>query len=404
MLLTQIKTCRGCSGVNLKQVVNLGLQPWGNDFRPVDILVEAKTYPLEMLFCSDCYLSQLSYTVPKEVMFKEHTYLSGSTNTLREHFKSNAKLALKALGKESKKVSVLDIGSNDGTQLKEFKSLGCVVKGVESADKIASIARLSSIDTDTAFFNLDYAKDSKKKYDIISASGVFFHLEELHSAVLAIKELLKSDGLFVVQFIYLKDMVKNLAFDQIYHEHLVYYLFTTLNNLVSQYDLEIKSADWQPIHGGSGIAYIGHKAFRSPDKKIMAYYERESKDGFLEAQKYEVFMEKIKIFKEKNNEYINSILNQGKRVFGMGAPVKGNTLLNYFGFTKEHIQCLVEINPLREGLKAPGSNIPIVMESELSSLPDVYYCLAWNFKKEILKRYKSSKDLGVEFYFPVSTD
>lgn len=398
----KISKCRNCDSDKLETVIDLGMQPWGNDFQPVEYYQPAELYPLECDFCHDCNLLQLNYTVPKEKMFSNHTYVSGSTQTLRDHFANTAQRVIQYVARAPEDLTVLDIGSNDGTQLKCYQNLGALnVLGVESAKNIAEIARSEGVPTDHAYFNAEYADSKSDTFDIISASGVFFHLEELHSALRAVKKLLSRDGVFVVQFIYLRRMVEHLAFDQIYHEHLVYYMFTTLQNLMNRYDLEICDCYESKIHGGSGIAYITHKGERKIANNVAKVFRDEASAGCLNKDYYIKFMEKIATFKRQNREYVEKAISKGKRIHGIGAPVKGNTLLNYFGFNSDQIEKLIEINEMRKGLKAPLSNIPVIMEKDISDKPDIYYCLAWNFKDEILKRHTEDVQNGIEFYFPV---
>lgn len=403
----KINKCRGCFSDQIETVIDLGVQPWGNDFRPKDTKDAADTYPLAVDFCHKCSLLSLNYTVPKEIMFSDHTYVSGSTETLTNHFKETAIEALEILNKtneNNKKPKILDIGSNDGTHLKQFKDLGCEVLGVESAENVASIAQKNGINTKVAYFNEKFANDLDERFDLITASGVFFHLEELHSAIKAIKELLSPNGIFVVQFIYLKDMVDNGAFDQIYHEHLVYYLFTTLNRLLNPYDLEIFDGTKREIHGGSGVAYIAKKGKRKIKKRLITIFDHERDNGFLKVEKYHEWMKEIEDIKLKGRKFINNAISEGKTIYGMGAPVKGNTLLNYFELTTKEIKYLVEINPMRKNTVAPGSNIPVILEDEVSEQPDIYYCLAWNFRKEMEVRYADIENSGVNFYYPVLTN
>ena len=402
----KIERCRGCLSEEIETVIDLGMQPWGNDFKRINSEETAVTYPLAVDFCNKCALLSLNCTVPKEVMFVDHTYLSGSTKTLSKHFKECALEGIQILsgGRQlQKRPKVLDIGSNDGTQLKYFQELGCDVLGVESAKNIAIIAQRNGIPTKVAFFNEDFAKSMGTQFDLISASGVFFHLEELHSAIKGIHKILLDEGIFVVQFIYLRDMVDNGAFDQIYHEHLVYYLFTTLSRLLEPHGLEIFDGVRAAIHGGSGIAYVSKKGQRNVSKRLLDLYAEEKDSGFLTIEKYRTFMADIENIKREAIAFIETQISQGKVIYGMGAPVKGNTLLNYFGFTTREIKCLVEINPMRKDKVAPGTNIPVILENELESQPDMYYCLAWNFRSEIKDRYLELENAGVEFHYPVIT-
>ncbi|MEI6516405.1 MAG: methyltransferase domain-containing protein, partial [bacterium] len=203
--------CRICDGTQLEPVINLGQQPWCNHFlRPEEVGHEAY-YPLNVVYCLNCCAAQLDYTVPKEVMFSDHTYLSGTTRTLREHFRQVAIEADRLFFQNISDKCALDIGSNDGTQLFEFRSLGYDVLGVESSKTTARIASEAGLPTVNAFFNLDFAKGLNRKFHLINASGVFFHLEELHSVAEGIRELLRKDGVFIVQFLYMKLIQENIA-------------------------------------------------------------------------------------------------------------------------------------------------------------------------------------------------
>jgi hypothetical protein len=276
------------------------------------------------------------------------------------------------------------------------------VLGVESSKSTAEIANEQGIATMQTFFNSEVARSLNRKFDVINASGVFFHLEELHSVTDGIRECLKEDGVFVVQFLYMKQIVDNLAFDQIYHEHLLYYNLATISILLSRHGLEMFDCYLSPIHGGSIIGFVTHAGKRSVSRRLqtMLADERLSKANDLET--YRHFAEVILQKKQHNLEFLKAQRDQGHRVFGYGAPVKGNTLLNYFGIGPDLIECLVEKNPLRKGLVSPGMHIPVVLEDEIEP-PDTYYVLAWNFKEEILRNNRDLIETGVTFFFPVET-
>ncbi|TAJ98778.1 MAG: methyltransferase domain-containing protein, partial [Chloroflexota bacterium] len=256
--------CRVCDSVRLEPVLELGRQPWCNHFLRPDEVGREPFYPLSLLYCTDCATTQLDYTVAKEVMFSDHTYLSGITKSLDEHFAGVANDVTSRFLAAASTKSVLDIGSNDGTQLKHFQRLGYDVLGVESSKTTAEMAIASGVPTLKAFFNQETARQIGRQFDIINAAGVFFHLEELHSVTDGIREALKPDGVFVVQFLYMKRIVENLAFDQIYHEHLLYYNLRPLSTLLKRHGLEMFDAYVSPIHGGSVIAFCGHAGHRQP--------------------------------------------------------------------------------------------------------------------------------------------
>lgn len=394
--------CRICDSQHIESAIDLGRQPWANHFIRPEQAGQEPFYPLHVVFCHDCRCAQLDYTVPKEVMFTDHTYVSGTTATLRQHFRTTAERMDAAFFKSASGKSMLDIGSNDGSQLYEYQQLGYDVLGVESCERLAQMANASGLPTVAAFFNLETARRLNRKFHIINASGVFFHLEELHPATEAVRECLRADGVFVVQFLYMKNIVENLAFDQIYHEHLLYYTLRSIRALLSRHNLEAFDGYWEPIHGGSIILMVGHRGQRPIASRLQALCRQEDDSGINELATYREFARRIAELKQKTLDDLGCRRSHGKRIYGMGAPIKGNTLLNTFGIGTAYLEMLVERNPLRKGLVSPGMHIPIVMEDEIPRAPDVYFVLAWNFKREILERYARLIRDGVEFYFPIN--
>ncbi|HRE80851.1 MAG TPA: class I SAM-dependent methyltransferase [Opitutaceae bacterium] len=394
--------CRVCDSTRLTPAVDLGTQPWANHFlKPAEIGHEP-VYPLKVVLCEDCGTVQLDYTVPKETMFADHTYLSGTTKTLSDHFQSVARAVDQRYFSGHTTKAMLDIGSNDGTQLRQYRDLGYDILGVEPAKLPSDLANAEGLTTLRAFFNEETAKNLGRTFQVINASGVFFHLEELHSVTRGIRACLADNGVFVIQFLYMKRIVENDAFDQIYHEHLLYYNVRTLDTLLRRHGLALFDAELSPIHGGSIIAHATHAEKAQPSARLQAFIAEEDHVGANTLPWYQAFARRIAQRREENRAFLQACQAAGKRVFGLGAPVKGNTLLNYYGIGPDLIECLVERNPHRRGLTAPGSHIPVRIEDELTGPPDVYYVLAWNFKKEILARYASLIAQGVEFYFPVN--
>jgi SAM-dependent methyltransferase len=386
----------------LELVIDLGEQPWCNNFLTKNQIGTEPFYPLRVVYCHSCHAAQLDFTVKKEIMFGDHTYLSGTTKALSKHFSNLAWEVDSLFMADKKEKSILDIGSNDGTQLKYYHALGYDVLGVESSKTTAAIAQKAGIPTLNTFFNRETMRNIGKKFDIFNAAGVFFHLEELHSVCEGIREGLKEDGIFVVQFLYMKTIMENNAFDQIYHEHLLYYTLETIETLLGQHGLSMFDAYLAPIHGGTIIGYISHKGKREVSSRLIDMRDKEKSDKCNDINVYHDFYKRIKQMKTANLVYLHKAKDSGKKIYGFGAPVKGNTMLNYFGVGPELIQYLVEKNTLRRGLYSPGMHIPLLIEDELAEWPDIYYVLAWNFKNEILLNNRDLIDAGVEFYFPVN--
>ena len=199
----------------------------------------------------------------------------------------------------------------------------------------------------------------------------------------------------------MKSILENNAFDQIYHEHLLYYTLETLQILLKRHGLEMFDAYLSPIHGGQMIGFVGHTGTRTKTDRFLMLEKNEIDSGCNEKSAYTDFANRVVQIKIRDLEFLKMRRLEGKRIYGMGAPVKGNTLLNYLGVGPTMIEYLLEKNELRKGLYSPGMHIPILLESEINEWPDVFYVLAWNFKDEILKNHKSLIDQGVEFYFPI---
>ena len=387
--------------MNLEPVIDLGMQPWCNHFLRAEEIGSEPFYPLRVVYCHNCSAAQLDFTVRREIMFGDHTYLSGVTRSLGVHFGEVARDVDLRFFAEKRAKSVLDIGSNDGTQLKKFQELGYDVLGVESSRTTAKIANDAGVPTRNAFFNEATAAELGRTFDVINAAGVFFHLEELHSVTEGIRKSLADDGVFVVQCLYMKSIVENGAFDQIYHEHLLYYTLATLRRLLARHSLELFDVRLAPIHGGTLVAYVGHPGKHRIEESVNAMLAAEEAAGTNAIETYRNFAARIEELKRNDLAVLHDAREKGWRVFGLGAPVKGNTLLNYFQAGPELIECLVERNELRRGLYSPGMHIPLRIEDELEGDPDLWYVLAWNFRDEILKRYADAIARGVRFHFPI---
>ena len=395
-----INNCVCCESNDLKLLIDLGDQPWCNNFLTEDQIGKEEYYPLQLKQCNNCEFIQLSFFVPKEKMFSKHDYLSGTTKTLKKHFKKIAKDVIEFNNVNTDDI-ILDIGGNDGTNLETYKELGYNnVINVEAASNISEISSNKGILTHNEFFNEKYInKYNYNNIKVINASGVFFHLEEIHSVIRGIKKALNNDGVLVIQFMYVLDMLKNKTFDMIYHEHLFYYTIQSLENILKLYDLEIIHCYHSDIHSGSMIAYIKHTSVNN--KKTNDYLKHTSNEKtYLDNNSINDFIREITSNKNKLKETLLSIKNENpsSKIYALGAPAKGNTLMNYFE-VKGLIDKVHEINELKIGKYTPHTHIPVEKES-LEDLPDYYLILAHNFFDEIIEKNKHLKEKGVKFIIP----
>jgi len=313
------RICRICSSSKLEQFLDLGPQPWCNDFVVHEQVGLENLYPLDLYFCKDCTTVQVRQTVPKEVMYNEHLYLSGITRSMRKHFQQVSDKAVQLTGRGL----VVDIGSNDGTLLSTYLKHDMNVLGIEPCSKAAKVAIGNGINTDINFFNHKCAnkiEEKKGKAKIISAANVFYHVEELHDIVKGIKNLLDDDGVFVMQGSYLPRIMEKRAFDIMYHEHLLYYRVDTLKYLLDIYNLEIFDIDEAPVHGGSIVAYICHKGTRHISDKIDLMIKNEISDRYDQFDTYQKFADNIRGLRDKIRETVIGFASAGRKIFAFGAP------------------------------------------------------------------------------------
>ena len=394
--------CRSCGSKNLESILDLGKHAWCNDFIPKSKIGKEPLYPLHMVYCKECELAQLDYTVDKEVMFLDHSYVSGTTKTLRNHFLEVARENKEQFDLQEDDM-IIDIGGNDGTQLLQYLEVGCGnVLNIESASNIAKISKDQGIPTVPRFFYEECVDilGIEDKVKLINASGVFFHLEELHSVIKGIKKCLMEDGVFVVQFMYLGDMIRKLSFDGIYHEHLCYYSVQSLSNLLKPHGLEIFDGYHSEIHGGSIIAKVCHSESAREETDRFKELKKEDRD-LVSYESLKSFGEKVKLFKEVFNAKISDIRDEGKKIYGFGAPAKGNTLLTYCGLDNNVIECIFEVNDMKVDLYTPYTHIPIIKEDHSIVEDDSYaLLLSWNFADEIISKCENLTDRGVEFINP----
>jgi SAM-dependent methyltransferase len=394
--------CRGCGRQNVRLFLDLGDQPHCNRLIPATLAGRKEPYyPLRVGYCADCTMVQIDYTIPKESMFTDYPYVSGTTKTLVQHFKDTAE-RLVATYRLGARDLVVDIGSNDGTWLSHYQPLGLRVLGIDPAANVAELAVKRGVPTWVRFFNEETAKEivaAEGHASLVTAAGVFFHLEELHSVIRGVKELLAEDGVFVVQAIYLGGMIDNLAFDQVYHEHLVYYTLRSIEALFAQHGLEVFDARLVPIHGGSLEVHVAPKGRRPIGDSVVAMRAEEERKGYGRFETYEAFAHRVWQLRDQLKGLLQRYRDQGKTVYAYGAPAKGATLLNSFGIGPELVQKAAEKNPMKIGYLMPGSRLPIIDEGD--ARPDAYLLLAWNFFEEIIAKELAYLRAGGEFIVPI---
>ena len=386
-------TCRGCNSTNLKSVISLGLSPLANNL--LNSLEEKdELYPLEMVYCPKCHNCQLSYTVPAEKMFSHYLYVSSTAKSFRDHFEQVAEKYIKEFSLNSDSL-VIDIGSNDGIALKPLKDRDIRVLGVEPAKNIAEIAISNGIPTINNYFNAESIKNILDKADLITASNVFAHADGLDEIANAAFSILKPNGRFIIEVQYLLDTIKDLTFDNIYHEHVNYWSVISLRNFFNRLGYVVSKVEHINTHGGSIRVQIGHPETEI-DSSINEFISNELEFGLTEYDTYLEFAKKVEQAKTNVNANIKKYKDQGLTLVGYGSPAKATTSLNYYGV--KDIDYIIEDNTLKHNKILPGVKIPIYSKDKLNEkLPDIIIVMAWNFVEEIKKNNQDLIDKGVKF-------
>lgn len=399
-------TCRVCSGDTLKKVLTLGPTPLVNAFLTEKQTNEGeKFYPLDVYFCTKCGFLQLGHVVSPHILFKDYVYVSSTSKVFIKHFEQFAKKAYRQLNLNSNSF-VIDIGSNDGILLKPFKKLRTKVLGIEPAVEIAKIARSEGIDTVSDYFSKKLARAVVKKYgkaDVITATNVFAHIDDLDEVIEGLKILLKDDGVFIMEAPYLIDFLQKRYFDLVYHEHLSYWSVDTLITLFKKLNMSIFSVEKVAVHGGSIRVFVKKEKGRfSIDKNVEKFLVKEKKMKLKNIATYLEYAQRVYENKVKLLLLLEKIKAQGKTIAAYGAPGKGNTLLNFFSIGLETLDFVIDDSTFKQGLYTPGKHIPVVSSKLLyEKKPDYVLILAWNFAESIIEIHKNYQKNGGKFIIPV---
>lgn len=399
MKFTKKKECRCCKSTELKKYLNLGKQPLANSYHKG---LKLSTAPLEVMVCMKCFHNQLSVVVDPDSMFLNYLYVSGTTKTFKDHTKNLAKDAINRFS--IRKLNVLDIACNDGTQLEFFRELGCNAYGVDPAKNLRAITKKKKIPVVVDYWTQKVAKKFENKFDILTGTNVFAHVDNVDEFLNASRIALKKNGLLILEFPYANNMVTHNEFDTVYHEHLSYFLVNSFLNLCNRLDFSIVDIILTPIHGGS-IRFFLKKGKYENSKKVAKLINDEKSKGLLNLKTYEKFASNVSRNKDDMKKLLSKLKKRDNKIIGYGASAKGNTMLNYF---KINLSYTIDDNPLKVGYLTPGRNIPIKSPIDLANEKKNVYIviLAWNFYNEIAKKIldirPNKKDFAIVYVPRVS--
>ena len=397
-----VTKCQISNSTKLRSLIFLGYLPPVNTLRKIGSTIKEEIFfPAELLYCDKSKLAQLGCIVNKEILFPySYPYTSSTTKILRENFKD--------LYKETKKIInikksdlVIDIGSNDGNLLSNFKNEHKVL-GV-TPEKIGKLAIKKGIPTIIDYFTDKISKriiGKHGKAKIITATNVFAHIDNINQVIRSILKTLEKDGVFISESHYLLPLIKTVQYDTIYHEHLRYYSLDSLNFLFKKHNLEIIDVKEIPTHGGSIRVYAARKGFYKISPNVKRQFKKERK--YLNLRSFDKFRNNVVRSKIKLFDIIKKIKDKNKSIYGVGAPSRASTLINYLGLDQDIIDCVLEINgSYKIGNYIPGTKIPILNENILTKKqPDYLILFSWHIKNELKKNLKKKGFKG-KFIIPL---
>lgn len=402
---TQVLKCQVCGSDQLKKVLDLGHLPLCNEFIAVGEPTGPQTYyPSCLCYCDDCALVQLDYVIPTEAAFgDQYTYLTGSSPSLIKYYSELAARLVAQLGLQTGD-TVVDIGSNDGTFLKAFQDLGMNVLGIEGARSSSEIAEAAGIPVLSRFFGDGAAQEvteilpAGSNIRLILAMNVLAHTDNINEFLDEVTELMGPDTVFVSQSHWLMSLIQEFEFDTIYHEHLRYYTMHSLMNVLERHGIHVFDAEVTDFYGGSILGYskIGPQPLSGGLNDILNQEDQVNIPESLIGMKNTLI---------KNKSHILSMLIDlkldGKRVIGVGAPMKASTLLNFYGVTPDLVEYIAEVNELKVGTVMPGVRIPVIHEDRVfEDPPDYAILLSWNMAVPIIRNYRAKGYKG-KFIMPV---
>ncbi len=400
-----IARCQISNSANLESVLFLGFVPPVNDMQPVGGRPEARSmYPLELLYCPDSHLVQIGCEVDPEILFPpEYPYTSGATRILRDNFADLYKQCRERLGIDASSF-VIDVGSNDGTLLANFRDGGCRVLGIEPTDR-ARLADERGVRSLRTFFSRETARAVSGRYgaaDLVTATNVFAHMPRVDEVVAGILDVLDDRGVFVSESHYLLDLITTLQFDTVYHEHLRYYSLHSLQYLLEKHGLEMFHVKRIPTHGGSIRVFAARKGQYRVEPSVPCQLETERRAGLLDPETYRRFAADVMRSKLDLMGLLRDVKAGGGRIYGIGAPSRASTLIAYTGLDHELVDCVMEIRgSYKIGKYMPGTRIPVLEESALfSDQPEYALLFSWHIAAELMPKL-TRKGYRGEYIIPL---
>ena len=382
------------------------MMPLANSLAPdARAATEMEKFPLQVLFCTECSLSQTSVIINPQTLFAQYSYRSSINKGYVIHCREMARSIGQRLDLKTSDL-VVDIAGNDGSLLSEFNDeLGVRVVNVDPAENMVTIAESRGITTINDFWSKDVAQQILDKHGrpkLITATNVFAHVDDIREFLSAAKHCLHEKGALVLEFPYVVDFIENHEFDTVYFEHLSYVGIKPVAALVANEDMEIFDVEKQYIHGGTVRIFIAKGGGYDVNPSVEKFLSTEAKGGYHDFDRYETWSEEVDDLNGEFRYQLQQLKEHGARIAAFGASAKGNTLLNSSRLNTGIIDYIVDDTPEKIGRFSPGTGIPIVDRSRLvEDPPDYLVILAWNFAGEIIDSAADFRRSGGKFIIPV---
>ena len=397
--------CRFCRSRELELVLQLAPTPLGSDYLPADRLAERQEcYPIDLFLCNECGYVGLRDVVDPSVIWDDSTQATSMSGGLVDHFRDYSDDPIHALDAPEGSL-IVDIGSNDGTFLKFFQNKGMRVLGIDPSRYISEKANESGVPTLCDYFTTDLARTIRAEHgaaDVITANRVIANVDNLAEMMGAVKELMARDGTFVFETGYLVDIIQDLLFDTIYHEHLGYDSVRALETLFPRFDMELIDIHRVPIKGGSLRGQVQHRGGpRTASSSIANFVATEEAQGFTTAEPFRSLASKLEVAKTKLHDLLNGLKANGHTIAGYGAYV-GSTTQIYHLDLGNLLSFLADDDPRNQSLFSPGYHIPVMPSQAIyDEKADYVVILAWRYSESIIKKHHAFLEQGGHFIIPL---